>query len=79
MKEARCQNKGAYIVLDHPDFDAPSVHTFKAVTPIPTVLFPTYLAKNQIEIIVEIPVYRLSNLMAFTSCSTCSIFFTFAI
>ncbi|XP_071938942.1 serine/threonine-protein phosphatase 7 long form homolog isoform X1 [Coffea arabica] len=34
-KEARYLNKGAYVVLDHPDFDAPSVRIFEAVTPRP--------------------------------------------
>ncbi|KAL3506966.1 hypothetical protein ACH5RR_032348 [Cinchona calisaya] len=34
-KEASYQNKGAYVVLDHPDFDTPSVGIFEAVTQRP--------------------------------------------
>lgn len=36
--EERYQNKGAYIVLEAPDFDNPVFHTFEAITPRPEVL-----------------------------------------
>lgn len=35
--EERYQNKGAYIVLEPPDFDNPVFHTFEAITPRPKV------------------------------------------
>lgn len=39
--EERYKNKGAYIVLEPPNFDAPIFHSFEAVTPRPKVKFPT--------------------------------------
>lgn len=38
----RYKNKGAYIVLEPPDFDNPVFHSFAAVTPRPKVLDTTY-------------------------------------
>ncbi|KAK9287389.1 hypothetical protein L1049_015807 [Liquidambar formosana] len=35
--EERYENKGAYIVLEAPDFDVPTFHSFEAVTPRPKV------------------------------------------
>lgn len=39
--EDRYQNKGAYIVLEPPNFDTPSFHSFDAVTPRPKVIYST--------------------------------------
>lgn len=35
--EERFKNKGAYIVLNPPNFDAPVFHSFEAITPRPKV------------------------------------------
>lgn len=35
--EERYRNKGAYIVLEPPNFDTPVFHSFEAVTPRPKV------------------------------------------
>lgn len=39
--EERFKNKGAYIVLEPPNFDTPTFHSFDAVTPRPKVNLPT--------------------------------------
>lgn len=44
--EERYRNKGAYIVLEPPNFNTPIFHSFEAVTPRPKVKCPTKLDKQ---------------------------------
>ena len=40
--EERYKNKGAYIVLEPPNFDNPNFYSFEAITPRPQVLDNTH-------------------------------------
>lgn len=41
--EKRYKNKGAYIILEAPNFDHPKFHSFEAISPRPQVLDITQL------------------------------------